>query len=368
MKKLLVVLAALTLVFGFAVSAMADASFSGDFNFGFATLFDSEKDQVGWGDLELNFEFTPDDYNTVVIETNYEAATLNVTPTGIPVSIPVDFGPVTTFWIDTAKLDTDLGAFFGLPIGLVHSAGWHEPGGESYPDETTGFEFEDQTKDSIGEGTTAIGLEANYNDMAIIDVAFSVAQGTQGDLVDPLDPATGAWDAYFGVAMPDIADMVSAEAYYAIQDSSEFKGYFGVDAQAAISMVTAGASFTFATTDDVLWDFLYGVGASAEIEPAKIGVSLTGNSEDILDLLGVDANVAFGDFGLDAGLALGVYDGAETLQHFDISGYAAVGTATVRLGYVMTDTTKAVKDPDYKAPAILADGKGGVYFNVGTEF
>jgi hypothetical protein len=350
MKKLLVVLAALTLVFGFAASAMADVSMSGDFNFGFATMFAHDKDMVGWGDLEVNFEFTADDYNTVVIETNFEDP---ITEVG------------SMFLIDTAKLDTDLGAFFGLPIGLVHSAGYHEPGGESFPDETTGFEFEDQTMDSIGEGTTAIGLEANYNDMAIIDVAFSVAQFSQGDV----DAAgEGAWDAYFGVAMPDIADMVSAEAYYAIQDSSEFKGYFGIDAQAAISMVTAGASFTFATTDDVMWDFLYGVGASAEIEPAKVGVSLTGNSEDILDLLGVDANVAFGDFGLDAGLALGFYEDAETLQHFDISGYAAVGTATVRVGYDMTDATKNVKQTEYKAPAILQDGKGGVYFNVGTEF
>jgi hypothetical protein len=128
MKKLLVIFAAITLVFGFAVTAMAaDASFSGDFNFGFATVFADDKDMEGWGDLELNFEFMADDYNTIVLETNFEDP--NFTVGG------------AMFLIDTAKLDTDIGAYFGLPIGLVHSAGWHEPGGESYPDETTGYEF-----------------------------------------------------------------------------------------------------------------------------------------------------------------------------------------------------------------------------------
>jgi hypothetical protein len=358
MKKLLVVFAAITLVFGFAVTAMAaDASFSGEFSFGFATVFDWEKDAMGWGDLELNFEIMADDYNTITLETNFEDPNFLIGG--------------SVFLIDTAKLDTDLGAYFGLPIGLVHSAGWHEPGGESYPDETTGYEFEDQTQDGLGEATTAIGLEANYDDIAIIDVAFSVAQGEQGDL----DAATGegGFDAYFGVAVPDIADLVSAEAYYAIQDSSEFKGFFGIDAQTApiADMVTAGVSFAFSTQDDAVkaWDWIYGIGASAEVSIAKIGVSMTGNSEDTLDLLGIDCNLALtDDFGADVGACLGFYDGAETLQHVDLSAYASVGTATVRLGYVITDTTKAVKDPDYKAPAILQDGKGGLYFNVGTEF
>jgi hypothetical protein len=356
MKKLLVVLAAITLVFSFAVTAMAtDAAFSGDFNFGFATVFADDKDAMGWGDLELNFELAADDYNTVTIETNFE--------------VPV-IGVGSMFFIDTAKLDTDIGAYFGLPIGLVHSAGYHEPGGESYPDETTGWEFEDQTEDGLGEATTAIGLEANYNDIAIIDVAFSVAQLEQLDVATD-DPLKGGWDAYFGVAMPDIAGVVSAEAYYAIQDSSEFKGFFGVDAQAAISMVTAGMSFTFATTDAVMYDWKYGIGASAEVSIAKIGASMRGNSEDVLDLLGIDANLALtDDFGLDAGVALGFFEDAETLQCFDVSAYAKVGTATVRLGYDVTDTTKMVSgDADtYKAPAILQDGKGGLYFNVGTEF
>jgi hypothetical protein len=361
MKKLLVVFAAITLVFGFAVTAMAaDASFSGDFNFGFATVFDWEKDAMGWGDLELNFEIMADDYNTVTIETNFE-------------NLPI--GGTGWFAIDTAKLDTDLGAYFGLPVGLVHSAGFHEPGGESYPDETTGYEFEDVTEDGLGEATTAIGLEANYDDIAIIDVAFSVAQGQQGDLDDVT--AEGGFDAYFGVAVPDIADLVSAEAYYAIQDSSEFKGFFGIDAQTApiADMVTAGFSFTFATLDDAdpdkAWDWTYGIGASAEVSIAKIGVSLQGNSEDTLDLLGIDCNLGLtDDFGADVGACLGFFDGADTLQHVDLSAYASVGTATVRLGYVITDQSDPtkVKDPDYKAPAILQDGKGGLYFNVGTEF
>ena len=190
MKKLLVVLAAITLIFGIAASAMAaDATLSGDFNFGFATMFAHDKDMMGWGDLELDFELMADDYNTVVIETNYEMHTLTITdPTDPTDTFDLVFAPVQLFWIDTAKLDTDIGAYFGLPIGLVHSAGWHEPGGESYPDETTGYEFEDQTKDSIGEATTAIGLEANYDDMAIIDVAFSVAQFNRRTLMMRMRP------------------------------------------------------------------------------------------------------------------------------------------------------------------------------------
>jgi len=128
MKKLLVVFVAL-LVVAFAVPAMAtDITWSGDFNFGFATVVDDAKDQVGWGDLELDVAAAVDDYNTVTIETDYTAGGM--------------------FVVGTAKIDSDLGSFFGLPVGLVFSGGWFEPGGESYA-VVTGWEIEDVTQDAI---------------------------------------------------------------------------------------------------------------------------------------------------------------------------------------------------------------------------
>ena len=363
MKKLLVVFVAL-LVVAFAVPAMAtDFTWSGDFNFGFATVVDAEKDAVGWGDLELNLEAAVDDYNTVTIETNYDSM--------------AGAGPIFLA-IDVAKIDTDIGSFFGLPVGVVFSGGYFEPGGESYVDETTGWEIEDVTEDGIvpAAGTGAINIEVDAG-MVIIDVGMTVAQG--------VDAVTGddVWDLYLGAAVPDIAGMAKAEVYYAVVDNSEFKGWFGIDGQAEVGPATVGVTLSVPTmdlADDPLTtsneadiSFKYGVGASAGISMLTAGVSIDGNSEDIANLIGIDVNVAAtDDLGLDIGTAIGLYDKAQAFQCFDVSAYASIGASTLRLGYVYTDTTKPATDhvtkDSYKAPAILADGKGGLYLNIGTEF
>ncbi len=350
MKKLLVVFVAL-LVVAFAVPAMAtDITWSGDFNFGFATVVDDVKDNVGWGDLELDVAAVVDDYNTVTIETDYTA------------------DGAGTFVIGTAKIDSDLGSFFGLPVGLVFSGGWFEPGGESYA-AVTGWEIEDVTQDAIGP-TEAINVEVDAG-MVIIDLGFSVAQGVDN------------WDMYLGAAVPDIAGMASAEVYFTVVDNLDWKGWFGLDGKAEVGPATVGVALSMPTmdlVDDVLTPvdeskitFKYGVGATAGLmDMLTIGVSVSGNSEDIAELIGIDVNVAATDaLGLDLGTAIGLYDDARTLQCFDISGYASIGEATLRVGYNVTDTTKAtehVTKNSYKAPAILTDGKGSLYVNIGTEF
>lgn len=353
MKKLLVVFVAL-LVVAFAVPAMAtDITWSGDFNFGFATVVDDAKDAVGWGDLELDVAAAVDDYNTVTIETDYMAD---------------GTAAKSVFVIDTAKIDSDLGSFFGLPVGLVFSGGWFEPGGESYA-AVTGWEIEDVTEDAIGP-TEAINVEVDAG-MVILDLGLSVAQGVDN------------WDMYLGAAIPDIAGMASAEVYFTVVDNLDWKGWFGLDGKAEVGPATIGVALSIPTMDLVddaatkpdesKISFVYGVGASASlIDMLTVGVSVAGDSESIAKLIGIDVNVAAtDDLGLDLGTALGLYDDARTLQCLDISAYASIGEATLRVGYNVTDTTKAtehVTETEYKAPAILLDGKGGLYLEIATEF
>ncbi len=336
-----------------------DITWSGDFNFGFATAFDDVKDKVGWGDLELDVAAAVDDYNTVTIETDYTA------------------DGAGTFVIGTAKIDSDLGSFFGLPVGLVFSGGWFEPGGEDYAT-VTGWEIEDVTMNAIGPAT-AINVEVDAG-MVIIDLGISVAQGawTVADVyIDDF------WDLYLGAAIPDIAGMASAEVYFAVMDNSDYKGWFGLDGKAEVGPATVGVALSIPTMDLVddpatkpdesKISFKYGVGATASlIDMLTVGVSIAGHSEAIAELIGIDVNVAAtDDLGLDLGTALGLYDDARTLQCLDISAYASIGEATLRVGYNVTDTTKAtehVTKTEYKAPAILVDGKGSLYVNIGTEF
>ncbi len=367
MKKLLVVFVAL-LVVAFAVPAMAtDITWSGDFNFGFATVVDAAKDQVGWGDLELDVAAAVDDYNTVSIETDYTAG--------------------GNFVVGVAKIDSDLGSFFGLPVGLVFSGGWFEPGGESYA-VVTGWEIEDVTQDGIGPAT-AINVEVDAG-MVIVDVGMSVAQG-QTTPVLPATTGDDLWDLYLGAAIPDIAGMASAEVYYTVVRNTDFEGWFGIDGKAEVGPATVGVALSIPTmdlVDDIVADptltnptpfdeskisFKYGVGATASLmDMLTVGVSVAGHSEAIAELIGIDVNVAATDaLGLDLGTAIGLYDDARTLQCLDISGYASIGEATLRVGYNVTDTTKAtehVTKNSYKAPAILLDGKGSLYVNIGTEF
>ncbi|MBA7557636.1 hypothetical protein ES705_50400 [subsurface metagenome] len=286
----------------------SDVTFSGEFRFGFTTLFDPLKDVASYGKLELDIAAAVDDYNTVEIEFDAEQP---------------------AFDVDCAyfKLVTDLGAAFDLPVGLTVTSGWFESWTQGY-ECVTGLETECVVDGFIADGEPASVAIGIGTDMVNLNVAFSVAE-----LEDE-------WDMLIEADLPEIGP-ASADIYYSIRDNDEFKGAFGVEACATVDPVTIGVGFDYNT---LLETWAYGVGASAGVSMATIGVGLNGNDVEALNQLGFDVNIAPADeYGLDVGALLSFAEGAETFQGFEGSAYYKAGAAEIRAGYLYTESGFAYK-------------------------
>ena len=329
MRKLLVVLSAIMLVAAFAVPVFAD--WTGEIGFGFATAFDPAKDAEAYGDLYTVFSKDVDDYNSVTLEFDGE-----ILASG-------DTGP-GSWTVGEASISTDIGKATGLPVGLTLKSGYFDSGNQEYAD-VTGWGLEDVA----AGGTTLDGgfqLGLGFGS-ANLDVAFGVAD-------------TDGQDLLIDFYMPDLSG-AAVELYYDVVNNDDLKGAFGVDGSYAVGPATVAAGFEY---DSVAETWQYGLGVSAGVSMATLGVSLDGNDSDALNTIGIDANLAPADnYGLDVGIMLSMADGADTFQCADISAYYNVGAATIRVGYDVTETGES-----YNAPAVLQDNKGGLYANVSIEF
>ena len=335
MRKLLVVLSAIMLVAAFAVPVFAD--WSGEVEFGFTTVFDPAKDASAYGSIEADFSKAVDDYNSVALEFD------GTTP-----------GSGAGNWtVGEASISTDIGKATGLPVGLTLKSGYFDSGNQEYAD-VTGWGLED-----VAAGGTTLdgGFDLGFGfGPANLDVAFSVAQGTGGQ------------DLLINLYMPDLSG-ASVELYYDVVNNDDLKGAFGVDGSYAVGPATVAAGFEY---DSVAETWQYGLGVSAGVSMATLGVSLDGNDDKALAEVGLDANLAPADnYGVDLGVKLSMKDDdpattvdeSKTLQCVDISAYYKVGAATIRVGYDVTETGES-----YNAPAVLTDDKGGLYADVDLEF
>jgi len=327
MRKLLVVLSAIMLVAAFAVPVFAD--WTGELEFGFATAFDPAKDDEAYGELYTVFSKDVDDYNSVTLE--FDGSTNGL-------------GTGNAWTVGEASISTDIGKAAGLPVGLTLKSGFFASGTQEYAS-VTGWGIEDVA----AGGTTLDGgfqLGLGFGS-ANLDVAFGVADADGQDLLI---------DFY----MPDLSG-ASVELYYDVVNNDDLKGAFGVDGSYAVGPATVAAGFYY---NSVAESWGYGLGVSAGVSMATLGVSLDGNDTDALNTIGIDANLAPADnYGLDVGIMLSMADGADTFQCADISAYYKVGAATIRVGYDVTETGEA-----YMAPAVLQDNKGGLYADVAIEF
>ncbi len=323
MRKLLVVLSAIMLVAAFAVPVFAD--WSGELEFGFATAFDPAKDAESYGNLYIDYSKAVDDYNKVTLDFSGTAG--------------------GNWTVGEASICTDLGKAFGIPVGLKLKSGYFSSGTQEYAD-VTGWGIED-----VAAGGTTLngGFQFGFDfGSAGLDLAFSVAE------------PTGGQDLLVDFYLPDVSG-ASIELFYDIVNNDDFKGTFGIDGKYGVGPATLALGFYY---DTVASGWGYGVGVSAGVSMATIGVSLAGDNNDTLGPIGLDANLALADnYGIDVGVKLSMASGDDTFQCADFSAYYKVGAAKIRVGYDVTSTGES-----YTAPAVLQDNNGGLYADVYIEF
>jgi len=343
MKKLVVVISAIFLV-AFAVPALAsDVSWTGEFTFGGITSFQAGETNNGYGNLYTDATWSVDDYTSVVFE--FAGGFGNVVTDPTPT-----FGNAWT--VGAAYLETDLGAALGTGFGLTMKGGYSSLYSTKYEVSGHGYERSDVREGIEGVG----GFYATFDfDMATLGVGFTM---------DPKPGAAAVADYGVLLTLPEVGP-AWVEAFYMIQDNEDFKGVFGAAVKATdLGPASVAAGFQYDTAAET---WAYGVGASAAVDIATVGVSLNGNDTDPLNQVGIDLNVAPADnYGADVGIGLSMADGADTFQGADISGYYKAGASKWVVGYLITK-----QGYKYAAPATSAAeaaGGGGLYIKCDVDF
>jgi hypothetical protein len=369
MKKLVLILAALVAVVAFAMPLFGDDQFevSGEFTFGMITAFDSEKDGAGFDNAYVDMFFYPDEYNEVFFEMAWAKA-WEFDKTGVDNSIGAVY----------FALRTDVGAFLGLPIGVVNHAGIDSIYTNKY--EVTGHAYE---RVPIRSAIDPVPWQVRL-DGGSWQFSFAIGWGQ----TDPATEEKGANnDLGFYLFLPSVADIVEIEAFYLAQNDSNWKGRLGgsvkVDGLAGGLLGVAGG-FVYDLRDDAVLTaagadtWAYGVGVGFDVAGAAIGASIWGNENggttNALNLLGIDLDYAFGNgFGAIAAAAFDFKDGApDTFIGLDIGAYVKAGGAKWQVGYLYRPEgsgysyswTPAV----FYGTAPSSAPKGGLYFLADIDF
>jgi hypothetical protein len=362
MKRVGIILTAVAFLFAFAAPLFAvEADWTGEFDFGGITGFDAEAGKIGYayGNIYFDATLAIDDYNSVVFEV-YGEGMANA-----------DGSSPSPYWgLGWAVLDTDLGAYMGLPVGLTTRAGYANLKTRKY--EVTGHSWERSMAVMLaptdGDDRAWIGNEAFFQvatdfDMAKLNVAWNMGKTDTG-----ATPEINT-DYAFLLELPEIGP-ASAEAGYFINDNADFTGLFAVNMQALgiADMVDFAAGFMYDTTDAAVPAYAYGVGLAASYNIAKLGVSFGGYEDSMFNALAIDLNVEQGDIGADIGTGLyldsDVY--TDTFGGIDTSVYYMPGASKWRLGYVYSNANNYY----YNAP-VLTDGpigeNGGLYLSCSID-
>jgi hypothetical protein len=331
MKKLLIVLSALVLVFGLAFSALAvNVDVTGELQWTGMTDFDTPYSFVG--DNYLDFTMEVDDYNTVVLELNIDSNDL--------------IAPAVDAWY----VKTDLGAYFDLPMGLTNAIGWWSVTPSKF--EASGHAFE-RTLIRYGSGSTTGIFPSLDFEKATLDVAL-------GFMSDDSGPALVGENNNYAVLLtiPDVGGAM-VEAFYTVQTGAIGDGVFGIDANAAFDMITVAAGFKYDLRDAPVraavaaaegnnkygeaWAF--GVGAKFMSAPFVVDAGINGAGGDVddrtLNQLGARVGVDMeGEYGADVGIGYSFSDAdIESFGGIDISGWIAPGATTWRVGYLVVEDT-----------------------------
>jgi len=325
MKKLGIMLAAVVMLIAFAVPAMAsDVSISGEFDYSAITPFDAAKAAEGFGNYYFDMIFDVDEYNEVLIEFWGD----------LPQGSAANLGYF--------QLTTDVGSAFDLPIGVKTKAGITSIYSSKF--EVSGYAYERAVRPAVDPICFVAALDF---DMATLDVGVGYGQGGEANN-----------DIGFLLVLPEVGP-ATVEAYYMANDNADFKGWVGGNAKADLGMASVAGMFAYDMVDEV---WAYGVGASAGVDIATIGVSLNGNDADALNQVGIDVDAKLTDmYGVTGTVGLSFAEADEAFQGADISAYVTPGGATWRVGYIITENNYA-----YGSNVAVLDG--GFYISAGIDF
>jgi hypothetical protein len=338
MKKLLV----LSVLLGLMALPMfaSDITFGGDVTFGFIGDFgDNEAEDVT---LTTDLKATVDDYNSLVIEYDYED------------NIP-----------DKAAVTTDIGAWLGLPIGLTTTWGWDEPDANEF--HAISKMENEQVFDFSPDDYFGHQFLLSY-EFIEVEVAFNPGVEPAGDLGYLLA----------GLAVKEPIPGLNAEVYY-FQNKSAIdvfdEGSIAFDAAYAGEFsgigLEAGAGFVYELADAPTYEWQYGVAAAVSYSMIDATLGLDGNDVDALNGLSITAVVApidlmdiyagaYMSFAADDDLATPLTDESEAFQGADLGVNAHIGAVEMYVGYVVTEQNF----DKWNAPTALPDGGGYIKFDV----
>jgi hypothetical protein len=349
MKKLLV----LSVLLGLMALPMfaSDITFGGDFTFGFIGDFGDNENEIG--DMTIDVKAAIDDYNSLVFEFN-SLENADVTP-------------------EKALVTTDVGAWLGLPVGIVVNWGWDDPDMNEFQI-ISAYENEDPWNFSPAE-YWGLDFLISYNIME-----FEFAFNPNGSNVpNPFPPPASipTPDGGYllaGLAVKEPIPGLNAEVYY-FQNVSAFdeygEGRIGFDAAYATEVagfaLEAGAYFGYDLLDTATDAWAYGVGLSGAISMFTMTVGLDGNETDALNGLTATAVVAPIDM-LDIYAGM-YYDGAGSeLREIDLGINPHVGAVEVYIGYLVDGDSALSAGDNFHAPPGLASGDSGAYIKFDVNY
>jgi hypothetical protein len=332
MRKVILLIMSVLLVVAFAVPAMADVSFSGRILDTFVTAFAPKDGKATSNYYYLYTDLTAevDEYNTVLLE-------FWGSPT-VPTAGVQPF-PGGIWGVSAAYLDTDVGAWAGLPVGVVARLGnFWVSAGRKYEVTVRATERAGYTDSQIN------GINATV-DFGIGNVAVGTSIGDSwGPVAAQTLPAQ-----QLILNLPELGP-VDFQAYLFSRGQEEFKPQFGANAKVMIDPVSAAAGFYYDMAGET---YGYGVGATASFGMLKVGAGLNGNKDDALNFLNLEAGAeVIENVGVDVGVGLSFASGADTFQGAEISAWVAPGASTWRVGYTITSGNAYT----HTTTAMLADG------------
>ena len=332
MKKVILLIMSALLIFALAVPAMADVSWSGRLLGSMVTAFAPKEGKATYSYYYLYTDLIAevDEYNTLTFEFGGNGASA---------------GGVATQWnVDAAFIDTDVGAYFGLPVGVMGTFGNFWACTRKY--EATWHATERAPLRQCNHiNAVKAALDFGMGELAVLTSIGDDFAGTAG--IQPVQAVI--------LTMPELGP-VDLEVFMYGKGQEDFKPIIAGDVKIAFAPVDVAAGFGFdLSKGDHLGgtqEWAYGVGAAADLGMFRAGAAINGNSDDVLNAVVLEAGAELMEgIRADAGVGLSLADGADTFQGAEISVALEPGASTWRIGYIITTTGYS-----YTSVTSLTDG------------
>jgi hypothetical protein len=334
MKKVILLIMSALLIFALAVPAMADVSWSGRLLGSMVTAFAPKDGKATYSYYYLYTDLIAevDEYNTLTFEFGGNGASTS--------------GVSASWVVDAAFIDTDVGAYFGLPVGVMGTFGNFWACTRKY--EATWHAWErTPIRQCYHINAVKATLDFGMGDLAVLtSIGDDFDAGTAG--IQPVQAVI--------LNLPELGP-VDLEVFMYGMGQDEFKPIIAGDAKIAFAPVDVAVGFGFDLAKGAHLgtggtDWTYGIGAAADLGTFRAGAAINGNNTDALNQVALEAGAELME-GLraDVGVGLSLASGADTFQGAEISVALEPGASTWRIGYIITQNSYS-----YTAVTSLKDG------------